>query len=157
IHRPDGSVRWILARGAVETDNQNRPVGVRVACRDVTATRRATETAQRLAAIVRFSGDAMFAKSLDGTILEWNPAAERVYGWRAEEIVGRSVSLLVPPEAEDEARATMERIRRGERVAYEAVRLRKDGTRIDVAVTVSPVRDPLGRILGASTTVRDIS
>ena len=114
--------------------------------------------AHRLAAVVRSSDDAIFAKTLTGTILEWNPAAEGIYGWSAAEIVGRPVSVLVPPDRTGELADIVERIGWGERLApFETVRVRKDGQRIDVAVTVSPVLDLTGEVVGASTISRDIT
>jgi diguanylate cyclase (GGDEF)-like protein/PAS domain S-box-containing protein len=125
---------------------------------DVTALRLANETVQRLAAVVRSSSDAIFAKTLGGTVLEWNPAAVRLFGWASEEIVGRSIGLILPPDRADELARIMERVRRGERVEpFETVRIRKDGRAVDVSVTVSPVRDSGGRVVGASTISRDIT
>ncbi|HET9769454.1 MAG TPA: PAS domain S-box protein, partial [Acidimicrobiia bacterium] len=107
---------------------------------DVTALRSANEKAQRLAAVVRSSSDAIFAKTLGGTVLEWNPAAVRLFGWTPEEIVGRSIALILPPDRADELARIMERVRRGERVEpFETVRIRKDGRAVDVSVTVSPI------------------
>lgn len=113
---------------------------------------------QRLAAIVESSRDAIIAKTLDGVILSWNSAAERIYGYTAEEVVGRSISLLLPPDRSDELASILEKISRGEALDhYETVRVRKDGTRIDVSVTISPIRDENGAIVGASTIARDVT
>ena len=111
-----------------------------------------------LAAIVESSEDAIVSKTLDGTITSWNPAAQRLFGYTAEEVIGRPISLLAAPDREDEMPANLERIRRGEKIArYEAVRRRKDGTLVDVSLTVSPIRDETGRIAGASKIARDIT
>jgi anti-anti-sigma factor len=111
-----------------------------------------------LAAIVESSDDAIFSKSMDAVILSWNLGAERLYGYGAEEIVGRPVATLVPPERPDEIPAIMASLRRGETVSrLETVRVRKDGSRVDVALTISPIRDGAGRIIAASTIARDIS
>jgi PAS domain S-box-containing protein len=111
-----------------------------------------------LAAIVESSDDAIVSKTLDGTITSWNPAAERLFGYTAEEVIGHPISILAPPDRENEMPANLERIRRGERVErYETVRRRKDGSLVDVSLTVSPIRDDTGRIIGASKIARDIT
>jgi PAS domain S-box-containing protein len=111
-----------------------------------------------LAAIVESSDDAIVSKTLDGTITSWNPAAERLFGYTAEEVIGRPISMLAAPDRENEMPANLERIRRGEKVdRYETVRRRKDGSLVDVSLTVSPIRDETGRIVGASKISRDIT
>ena len=116
------------------------------------------EAARILAAIVESSDDAIIAKDLRGTILTWNRSAERLYGYTAEEIVGRSVSVLIPPDQPDELGEINERVSRGEPVDhYETVRLTKDGRRIDVSLSVSPIRDASGAVVAASTIARDIT
>lgn len=111
-----------------------------------------------LASIVESSDDAIIGKDLSGTILTWNPGAEKLYGYAAEEVIGRTVSILLPPELANEGPRLLSRIARGERVEhYETERVRKDGSRIFVSLTVSPVRDPAGRIEGAATIARDIT
>jgi PAS domain S-box-containing protein len=121
--------------------------------------RRRAEVARiRLAAIVESSDDAMIAKSLDGVILSWNRGAGRLYGYTSEEAVGQPISMLVPPENEDEVPDILKRIREGERVEhFETVRLRKDGTRIDVSLTVSPIRNANDEVVAASSVARDIT
>jgi len=111
-----------------------------------------------LAAIVESSDDAIYGKALDGTVLSWNRGAERIYGYSAEEIVGRPVSILVPPTKPDEVPQILERVKRGERVShFETTRVRKDGEVIDVSLNVSPILDASGKIIGASTTAREIT
>jgi PAS domain S-box-containing protein len=118
----------------------------------------AGETLSRTAAIVESSDDAIIGKTLDGTITSWNPAAERIYGYSAPEMLGKSVSLLVPPDHPDELQHILEQIRRGDRVDHvETERMRKDGRRIHVSLTVSPIKDATGQITGASTIARDIT
>ena len=113
---------------------------------------------EHLAAIVESSDDAIIGKTLDGTITSWNPGAERIYGYRAEEVIGRPISILVPPDHSDELPPIFERLCRGERIDhYQTVRVHKDGKRITVSVTISPVRDERGQIVGASAVARDIS
>jgi PAS domain S-box-containing protein len=126
--------------------------------RDATERRRAEEASSRLAAIVDSSDDAILSKTLDGTITSWNGAAERIYGYSAEEVLGKPISILVPPERADEVPAILQKIRRGESVDhYETQRIKKDGTRIHVSITVSPVRDFTGNVVGASTVARDVT
>ena len=111
-----------------------------------------------LAAIIESSDDAIVSKDLSGNITSWNPGAERIFGYSAEEVVGRPVTILMPEDRQDEEPSILERIRRGERVAhYETVRRRKDGSLVDISLTVSPIRDAEGRIVGASKIARDIS
>jgi PAS domain S-box-containing protein len=123
------------------------------------AERQAAQEAQlHLAAIVASSDDAILSKGLDGVITTWNAAAERMYGYRAEDIVGQPVTLLFPPDRKEEFFQIMERIRRGERVDhYETLRVCKDGSLLPVSVTVSPIKDQQGTIIGASAIARDIS
>ncbi len=126
--------------------------------RDVTEKRRAAEARLRLAAIVESSDDAILGVSLDGRITSWNKGAERLYGYTAGEAVGRPLSLLHPPEHPEEFAAILGRVGRGEYVEhYETQRLRKDGSRVEVSLTVSPVRDAEGQVVGASKVARDIT
>jgi PAS domain S-box-containing protein len=120
--------------------------------------RRAEEASLRLAAIVESSDDAMISKSLDGTITSWNRGAERIYGYTAEEAVGQPITLLVPAGRRDEVPDILKRIREGERVEhFETVRSRKDGTRIHVSLTVSPINNAKDEVVGASVVARDIT
>jgi PAS domain S-box-containing protein/excisionase family DNA binding protein len=120
--------------------------------------KRAEEIRFQLAAIVESSEDTIIGKYLDGIIFSWNTGAERMYGYSAEEVIGRSVALLIPPDMPDELPGILDRLRRGERIErYETVRIRKDGRRIDVALTISPIKDAAGTISGAATIARDIT
>ena len=111
-----------------------------------------------LAAIVETSDDAIYGKTLEGVILSWNHGAERMYGYAAAEIVGRPVNILLPPTSPDEVPQILEKLKRGERVDhFETVRVKKNGESFDVSLTVSPIRDVSGRIVGASTVARDIT
>ncbi len=112
----------------------------------------------RLAAVVESSDDAIVSKDLDGTIRSWNRAAERIFGYTAEEMIGSTVFRLIPPELHDEEHSLLGRIRQGEHIAhYETTRVRKDGQRILVSLTLSPVYDSGGRLIGASTIKRDVT
>jgi two-component system CheB/CheR fusion protein len=113
---------------------------------------------QHLAAIIASSQDAIISKALDGTIRTWNPAAERIFGYAASEIVGQSIMVLIPPERQHDEDLIREKIRNGERLShYETVRRRKDGALIDVSITVSPMFDDKGEVIGASKIARDIT
>jgi len=119
---------------------------------------RAQKAAQQLAAIVESSHDAIISKDLDGIITTWNRGAERLFGYSAEEAVGKPVTILIPPDRLDEEPSILARIRKGEPVDhFETVRRRRDGSLIDISLTISPVRDTQGRIVGASKVARDIS
>ena len=158
----------LIARGGRETpiddsaapilDEQGRVAGVILVFRDVTERRRADELNQRLAAIVESSDDAIISKTLDGIITSWNRGAARLFGYTAGEMIGRPVSLLMPPERAEDLTLILGRIRDGLRVDhYETKRQRKDGAVIDVSLTVSPVRNAEGEIIGASKIARDIT
>jgi PAS domain S-box-containing protein len=113
---------------------------------------------QRIASIVESSDDAIISKDLNGVITSWNNGAERTFGYLAEEVVGKSVTILIPPERHDEEPTILGRIRRGERVEhYETVRMRKDGSRVDISLTISPIKNVEGKIIGASKIARDIT
>ena len=116
------------------------------------------EAQSLLAAIVASSEDAIISKTLDGVITSWNKGAEKLLGWRAEHAIGQSIHLIVPPELRDNERQILERLRNGQRVEQlDVERIRKDGSRVHTLVTISPVHDRHGHIIGASTTIRDIS
>ena len=114
--------------------------------------------AQRLAAIVKSSDDAILSKDLNGIITSWNKGAERIFGYTEEETLEKPVTMLMPPERQNEEPVILARIRRGERVDhYETVRQRKDGSLIDISLTVSPIKDANGHVVGASKIARDIT
>jgi PAS domain S-box-containing protein len=139
-------------------DDSGTIIGASSIKRDISERRRALETSSRLAAIVESSDDAIVSKALDGTVLTWNAAAERMYGYQAAEIVGRSIYDLVPNDLRSEEESILERVGRGEHVAhYETRRCRKDGTQLDISLTLSPIRGGGGEIIGASSIQRDIS
>lgn len=116
------------------------------------------ELRQYLAAIVESSHDAILSKDLDGTIISWNRGAERLFGYTAQEVIGKSVTLLFPADKLDEESAILARLRNGEQIEhYETVRRRKDGSLVDISLTVSPIRDSSGRVIGASKIARDVT
>jgi PAS domain S-box-containing protein len=125
---------------------------------DVTERKQAERTTSLLAAIVDCSDDAILSKKLDGTITSWNQSAERLFGYKAEEAVGQHITLIVPWERRSEEEGILRRLASGERVEhFETVRRRKDGTSLDVSLTISPIRDAAGRVIGASNVARDVS
>lgn len=137
---------------------EGRAIGRVWSFRDVTERERGAELRNRLAAIVQSSDDSIISKRLDGTILTWNRGAERMFGYQAEEIVGQTITTLIPPDRVDEEAEIIAKIRNGEGIEhFESERLRKDGTLIDVSLTISPVRDGKDRIVGASHIARDIT
>jgi PAS domain S-box-containing protein len=127
------------------------------AIRDITERKRAEGQRASLAAIVESSDDAIVGKTLEGLITSWNPGAERMFGYAADEVVGKLISVIVPPEFEEEEREILATLGKGEGMRFDTVRRRKDGRDIDVSATISPVRDPSGRVLGISKVVRDIT
>ncbi len=135
----------------------NRGPLITAAIRDITERKKAEDQRAHLAALVEASDDAIIGKTLDGTITSWNDGARRVFGYEAAEIVGKSITLLVPAGREDEERHVLERLATGERVHFDTVRRRKDGREIDVSVTSCPVRDARGALIGVSKVARDIT
>lgn len=126
--------------------------------RDITANKQAEAAIQHMAGIVESSEDAIVSKDLDGSILTWNAAAERMYGYTSGEAIGRSIEILLPPDRLGEERDILERLRRGEGLEhFETKRVRKDNVQIHVSMTISPIRDRTGRITGASHIARDIT
>jgi PAS domain S-box-containing protein len=132
--------------------------GVVLVFRDVSAARRAMEDRNYLASIVESSDDAIIGQTLDGRIASWNRGAERLYGYAAEDILGHRLTELVPPELPNEIPTIIDRLARGETIEhFETQRLRKDGRRVDVSLTISPVRNADGKVIGASKIARDIT
>ena len=126
--------------------------------RDITERKRAEETNRRLAAIIESSGDAIISKDLDELVTSWNKEAERLFGYSADEIIGKPITVLVPPDRHNEELGIIERLRQGERVfRYETVYFRKDGTALNVSLAVWPIKDETGNVIGASKIVRDIT
>jgi PAS domain S-box-containing protein len=158
IERSDGSRITTLANIDALIDDTGRIVGAINVFQDVTDWKLAEQASRRLSAIVESSEDAIISKDLNGIILSWNQAAENLFGYTAEEAVGKSITLLIPADRQDEEPGILARIRRGERIEhYETVRQRKDGSLLDISLTVSPIRDRIGNIVGASKIARDIT
>jgi PAS domain S-box-containing protein len=158
IERPNGSRGIALVDIEAIKDSDGNIVGAVNCFQDVTARRLAEDAALRLAAIVESSDDAIVGKDLDGIITSWNTGAERIFGYMAEEIIGKPISFLIPPDYQKEEEAIIERIRRGQRVEhFETVRQRKHGSLIDLSMTISPVKNSRGKIIGASKIASDIT
>jgi PAS domain S-box-containing protein len=168
IVAPDGTIRWVEGKGRVERDADGRPLRMTGVCMNVTARReseiariealaQAHRASQRLAAIVESSGDAIVSKNLDGVVTSWNRAAERMYGYTAAEVIGRSITLVIPPDRLEEETLVLSRIRAGEPVEMETIRRARDGRMIPISLMVSPVKNEDGRIVGASKIARDIT
>jgi PAS domain S-box-containing protein len=154
--RSDGAeVPVELAITAIRCDQAPMFTGV---LRDVSARKQADDTRARLAAIVDSSDDAIFSVGLDGTVLTWNTGAERLYGYTAHEMIGRDRALLVPAERLGELAAIMKRVERGEAgEPIETQRTRKDGSVVDISLTMSPMTDRAGQVTGVSTIARDFT
>lgn len=149
----DGSYTWLAWSARSDPENQL----IHAAARDVTAQKRGESAERRLAAIVASSEDAIIGKRLDEVITSWNRAAERLYGYTESEAVGQPISMIVPEEQADDLKEIMRHILAGEGVEHhETQRMRKDGSLVDVSLSISPVKDGLGCVVGAAVTARDI-
>jgi PAS domain S-box-containing protein len=156
--RPDGTRVPFIPYPTPLFDAEGELIGAVNLLVDISERKQAEEVAQRLAAIVESSDDAIMTKNLDGIIATWNRGAERLFGYKAEEIIGKPVLVLIPEGQHGEEPLILSRIRKGEHIDhYETVRRRKDGTLIDISLTVSPVRGADRKIIGASKVARDIS
>jgi PAS domain S-box-containing protein len=156
--RPDGTRVVFLPYPTPLFDDSGKLIGAVNMLVDITDRKSAELATQRLASIVESSDDAIVGKDLDGIITSWNAGAERIFGYRAEEVIGKLITILIPADRHDEEPKILDRIRRGERIDhYETVRLRKDGTPVEISLTVSPIKDASGKIVGASKIARDIT
>jgi PAS domain S-box-containing protein len=156
--RPDGTRVPFLAFPTPLRDRSGKMIGALSMLVDLTMQKRREESQQLLSAIVESSDDAIVSKDLDGIIRSWNRGAERLFGYTAREAIGKPITMLIPEDRQNEEPGIIERIRKGERIDhYETVRIRKDGSKVSISLTVSPVRDSAGRVIGASKIARDIS
>lgn len=157
VHRSGRRIDVSLTISPIK-DQDGRTIGAAKIARDVTGQNKIQEAALRLAAIVESSDDAIASKDLNGIVTSWNRAAERIFGYSAAEIIGRPITLIIPPEMQGDEALILSKIRAGERIDhFQTVRMRKNGERIDVSLTVSPIRDGQGRVIGASKIARDIT
>lgn len=158
LRRFDGEYCWLLGHAVPRYDTNGGFLGYISSCIDITDRKKAAEAQALLVSIVESSADAIISKSLNGTIMSWNKGAERVFGYNAKEVIGQPITIIIPPEKHAEEQTILERIYRGERIEhYETIRVAKNGRRIDISLTVSPLRDSSGRVVGASKIARDIS
>ncbi|MBL0375484.1 PAS domain S-box protein [Rhizobium sp. KVB221] len=156
--RPDGTRIPFLAFPTPLFDADGKLTGAVNMLVDITDRAIADETAQRYSAIVESSDDAILAKDLNGTITSWNRGAERLFGYTADEVIGKHITILIPLDRHDEETHILSRIRRGEPIDhYETIRRRKDGTLVEISLSVSPIRSRDGRVIGASKIARDIT
>ena len=158
IERPDGTRRHVLQHAEPMRNATGTVVGAVNMLVDMTERKQAEYAVAHLAAIVTSSSDAVISKDLQGIVSSWNRAAERLFGYTAQEMIGQPVNLLIPPDRGDEEPAILKRIQRGERIEqYETIRRRKDGTDLHISLTVSPLIDPHGRVIGAAKIARNIT
>lgn len=156
--RPDGTRRWFTPYSTPIRDRRGNIVGGINMLVDITERREAEQITSLLASIVDSSDDAIISKKLDGTITSWNKSAEKLFGYTAQEAIGQHITLIVPWERRSEEEDILRRLARGERIDhFETVRRRKDGATFDVSLTISPIRDAGGKVIGASNVARDIS
>ena len=154
---PGLGMKTMLLNARRIVDGHNDEPMMLLAIEDITERKQAEEARTRLANIVEFSDDAMISKTLDGTITTWNGGAERLYGYTAKEAIGQNITLIIPPDRLSEEATILEQLRRAERdEPFETHRLRKDGTLVDISLTISPVKNSSGRVVGASKVARDI-
>jgi PAS domain S-box-containing protein len=158
IVRSNGEVRWIESRSFISYDGEGRPERVVGVNFDITERIKATQVAQRLASIVESSDDAIVSKDLNGVVVTWNQSAERLFGYSADEAIGKPILFLLPTDRQHEELSILERIRSGKPINnYETVRRHKNGALVDISLTVSPLRNTAGVVVGASKIARDIS
>src|SRR5262249_52404094 len=158
VRRADGEWRW-LDSYAVPRSTESGSVPGMIGCSaDITERKQAEVATGQLVAIVESSDDAIYSNDLNDVIMSWNKGAEKLFGYSAEEVIGKSIMIVIPPDREDEERRVLERVRRGEKTDhYETVRRRKDGVLVEISLTVSPLRDKAGNVNGASKIARDIT
>jgi PAS domain S-box-containing protein len=158
VERPDGGKRDVIPAPRVVKDERGKIIGAINCLFDITERKRAEAVAMRLAAVVQSSHDAIATKTLSGIITNWNQSAERIFGYKPKEIIGKSILTLIPKDRQSEEEEILRKIRDGESLEhYETVRRRKDGKLIDVSLTISPIKGPTGEIVGVSKIARDIT
>ena len=153
-HHPVNGLRWFYGKGR-SLGEQQRILGI---LQDVTERKRAEETQQRLAAIIESSDDAIVGKNLHGIVTSWNPGAEKMFGYSAHEMEGQPITKIIPIELHADEQRILETIGRGERIDhFETTRMRKNGELIEVSLTISPINDETGKVIGAAKIARDIT
>ncbi len=158
VRRADGEFRWVLSSGRPRFNARGEFAGYTGSMVDVHERNEETRVTALLGAIVDSCDDAIISKDLNGVITSWNRGAERLFGYAADEAIGRSIEMLIPPERLHEEPKILSELRRGQRVDhFETIRVHKNGTRLNISVTISPIRDASGRVVGASKVARDIT
>jgi len=158
IVRPNGEKAWILLTIEAVRNEEENAVGLRGIVQDITEQKKAEENYARLAALVKTSGDAIISKTLNSIVTSWNGSAERIFGYTADEMIGQSIMKIIPENRWNEEANILERIKKGERVDnYETQRLTKDGKLLDVSLTISPIKNNEGTVIGISKIAHDIS
>ena len=156
VVQPNGSIRTVRGRGFPVLDNDGKPYRVAGVTEDITEQKQAEIDQARLAALVEFSPAGIVGIGLDGTVQHWNPGAERLFGYKASEVIGQSIRMLAPPERQNEFATLSQSIRAGNAVrAYETVRNHKDGSSIDIILTVAPILGTSGEPVGMNAIVQD--
>jgi PAS domain S-box-containing protein len=153
----DGSSRWLRVKGSLLQGIDGPPARMAGVIADTSDRNRAEDVRNRLAAIVDSSDDAIISKDLNGIVTSWNAGATHLFGWSPEEMIGRSILTIIPPEFQSEEPAILANLRNGKKIDHhETVRLHKDGSRVQVSLTISPIRDSSGKIVGGSKIAREI-
>ncbi|MFT3934012.1 MAG: PAS domain-containing protein [Chitinophagaceae bacterium] len=155
---PDNTIRWARTQGKVFYDESRKPLRMLGTIRDITEHKTNEQNLQRLASIVQSSDDAIISKTIESIITSWNDAAQRMFGYTAEEMIGQSILKLMPPDKVNEEYEIIDRLKKGKRIQhFESIRMTKDKRLIDVSLTISPLKDAEGKVIGASKIVRDIT
>ena len=158
VVHPDKTTRWIRTQGKVNFDENRNPLRMLGTMRDITEQKSSEEDIQRLAAIVQSSDDAIISKRIDTIVTSWNDAAERIFQYTSGEMIGESILKLIPQDKLHEEYEILERLKKGERIEhFETQRVAKDKTRLDISLTISPLKDKNGNVIGASKIIRDIT
>lgn len=158
IERPDGARVPFIPYPALLRDESGRVTGTINLLVNIADRKHAEIDSARLAAIVASSDDAIISKTLEGRITSWNAGATRIFGYEPDEIIGQPITRIIPPELRQEEEVILAKLQRGERIDhYDTTRLTKDGRRVDISLTVSPLRDPTGKVIGASKVARDVT
>src|SRR5215831_15279980 len=158
VRRADGEWRWLESYAIPRSTESGHKSGMIGCSADLTERKQAEDAIGQLAAIVESSDEAIYSNDLNDVIMSWNKGAEKLFGYAAEEVMGKSIMIVIPPDRADEETRVLERVRRGEKIDhYETVRRRKGGALVEIALTVSPLRDKAGAVIGASKIARDIT
>jgi PAS domain S-box-containing protein len=158
LRRADGEYRWVLSHGKPRVSDDGVLRGYVGSCVDITEQKSFEGAGARLAAIVQSSDDAIITKDLNGIIASWNTSAERIFGYTEQEVMGKPITILIPPELQADEKDILSRLRSGQRIDhFETVRIAKGGERVLISLTVSPVKDSSGRIVAASKIARDVT